>query len=467
MTRPLLPVPESRPAGRLGRFEPSSLSARWVSPYVIAPWMVALGLALSAPAWAQTDAADEGDALAAGPTAAAGGASVAGVALTVDTLVERGLAAHPDLRAAALAVEAAQAGVVGARALPNPRVDWTSGSARALPGLAGATGTASAVTLAQPLENPWLRQSRREVAESGLGVARQQRSVIRNDVVSRVRTLAAEMEFRRQEAQAFAESLTLLEQVRERIKRRVEVGEAPRYDLIKADAEIITARQRAQQAALMMERTQLALDRLAAGTLPAGWTIRQEPVRDLLNAALPELPQTPPSRNPELQVLQQQLEQARAAVGLARSGILPSVDVTVTRSREPDIRQNMAGLSMTVPLLDQRRGPIAQARAEALRAQTLLEGRQAELLQELRLARKSLEMALSRVRGLSQGAILEAEAAVRVAEAAWRFGERGILDVLDAQRVLRALRADLIQARFEAQAALIEIERLEGRHAGN
>ncbi|NBW48459.1 MAG: TolC family protein, partial [Betaproteobacteria bacterium] len=51
--------------------------------------------------------------------------------------------------------------------------------------------------------------------------------------------------------------------------------------------------------------------------------------------------------------------------------------------------------------------------------------------------------------------------------AAWRFGERGILDVLDAQRVLRSLRADLIQARYEAQAALIELERLEGRHASS
>jgi cobalt-zinc-cadmium efflux system outer membrane protein len=61
--------------------------------------------------------------------------------------------------------------------------------------------------------------------------------------------------------------------------------------------------------------------------------------------------------------------------------------------------------------------------------------------------------------------LAEAEAAVRVAEAAWRFGERGILDVLDAQRILRTLRADLIQARLEAQVALIEIERLEGRYA--
>jgi cobalt-zinc-cadmium efflux system outer membrane protein len=59
----------------------------------------------------------------------------------------------------------------------------------------------------------------------------------------------------------------------------------------------------------------------------------------------------------------------------------------------------------------------------------------------------------------------EAEAALRVAEAAYRFGERGILDVLDAQRVLRTVRADLLQARYQQQAARITLEQLSGRYA--
>ena len=58
----------------------------------------------------------------------------------------------------------------------------------------------------------------------------------------------------------------------------------------------------------------------------------------------------------------------------------------------------------------------------------------------------------------------EAEAAVRVAQAAYRFGERGILDVLDAQRVLRGVRADLIQARFQLQEARIKLDQLVGQY---
>jgi cobalt-zinc-cadmium efflux system outer membrane protein len=63
------------------------------------------------------------------------------------------------------------------------------------------------------------------------------------------------------------------------------------------------------------------------------------------------------------------------------------------------------------------------------------------------------------------GWLREAQAAVRVAEAAYRFGERGILDVLDAQRVLRGVRADLLQARYQQQSARIALDQLSGQFA--
>jgi cobalt-zinc-cadmium efflux system outer membrane protein len=60
--------------------------------------------------------------------------------------------------------------------------------------------------------------------------------------------------------------------------------------------------------------------------------------------------------------------------------------------------------------------------------------------------------------------MIGAEAALRIAQAAYRFGERGILDVLDAERVLRSVRGDLLQARYELQASTIELDFLAGRY---
>ena len=83
------------------------------------------------------------------------------------------------------------------------------------------------------------------------------------------------------------------------------------------------------------------------------------------------------------------------------------------------------------------------------------------------LAWRALDMARLRVEALSQGVLRDAEAALRVAQAAYRFGERGILDVLDAQRVLRGVRSDLLQARYQQQLARIALDQLSGQHASD
>jgi cobalt-zinc-cadmium efflux system outer membrane protein len=99
------------------------------------------------------------------------------------------------------------------------------------------------------------------------------------------------------------------------------------------------------------------------------------------------------------------------------------------------------------------------------RAQIRLLGRQNELRQQILLAWKSMEIARLRIAALSQGSLREALAALRVSEAAYRFGERGFLDVLDAQRVLRSVRADIIDARYQLQISRVALDQLMGHEA--
>jgi outer membrane protein, heavy metal efflux system len=50
-----------------------------------------------------------------------------------------------------------------------------------------------------------------------------------------------------------------------------------------------------------------------------------------------------------------------------------------------------------------------------------------------------------------------------VAEAAYRLGERGILEYLDAQRQFRLIRNDLVVARYNLLITRTQLERLAGR----
>ena len=80
--------------------------------------------------------------------------------------------------------------------------------------------------------------------------------------------------------------------------------------------------------------------------------------------------------------------------------------------------------------------------------------------QQLDSAYQQSQIAASQVEALESGIVRQAESALRVAEAAYRYGERGIIDYLDAQRALRTARNDLIAAQFDLHVAAIEIERL-------
>lgn len=370
---------------------------------------------------------------------------------------------NPQLRAAQSALDAARSGIQSAKALPNPRLEWNQGQSSAR--LPGATaGPLHSWSFSQPIENPGARQARFDFANATEAESRHQIGQTRNALVGQVRLFIYQGLLHQAQASAAAEDVQLLEQVRERVRIRVESGEAARYEIIKADAEIITARERLQTARLMVDQSKIQLNQLAAGQLPVHWRLQGDlrDSQDLLDMA--QLQELMRKHNPELSLLQAELRKAQAQLRSAESSRWPGIELRYSQSRDAELRQGQWGVSVQLPLLDQRSGPIAQAAAELQRAQIRLEGRQAELGQQLLLTWKSLEMARLRIEALSQGSVREAEAALRVAQAAYRFGERGILDVLDAQRVLRSVRADLIQARYQLQEARILLEQLIGQN---
>jgi cobalt-zinc-cadmium efflux system outer membrane protein len=386
--------------------------------------------------------------------------------LSIDQLVPLIIANNPNLRVSLMAQSAARAGITSAQAFQNPRVELTRGANTAR--VAGATtGPVQAWSVSQFIENPAVRNARIDGARAFEKDSEQQARITRNELVAQVRTWAYQGLLYQAQSTAAAEAVLLLEQVRERVRVRVESGDAARYEIIKADAEIINARERLLTTSLMAEQILIELNRLAAGQLPAGWALTGDLSEDLEMLSLMEIQQHVRQHNPELAALQAQVLQSQAQLRSAQGSRWPGLELRYSQMRDPELRQGQLSVGVQVPFMDTRSGPIAQASAELQRAEARLEGRKAELQQQILVISKSLEIARLRIEALSQGSVIEAEAALRVAQAAYRFGERGILDVLDAQRVLRSVRADLIDARYQLQVARIALEQLMGQHANN
>lgn len=363
------------------------------------------------------------------------------------------------LAAGGEAVAAARAGIDTAAALPNPELEFLTGSQRPRTG-AGGDGTARSAWFSQRIEYPSQRQARVGAATAGVEAAVADWTGLRADVVAGIRLRFHDLLRRQAEQAAAQEDLALMEDIRSRVELKVHTGEAARYELIKADAEMLNARKAAQSAKLRVAQAQAVLRQAVGAPLASQFEIEGRLDRPVALPTLETLRTDLVMRNPELQRLRALRSQAERQLDYERTLRLPAVSLKGGREEDRDMRAHHVGVVVTVPLFDRRRGPVDAAGAQLARARHDLEGREFALLQALEAAYRQYEVAATQVATLETAIVQQAAAALRVAEAAYRYGERGILDYLDAQRVFRAARGDLIAARHELQLAAIEIDRL-------
>ena len=394
-------------------------------------------------------------------TAFGPGVQAAGIAerYTLDQLKALALQVNASLGAARADVDVSRADTLTAQAYPNPEIEIGAGDRNARgPGL--APGTLGSVTLSQRFDYPSQRDARLRVAEAGVASAQHGARAFEVALLAQLKQdFYAVIRFQG-ELRAAQEDLELAQAIRRRVEVRVSTGEAPRYELIKADTELLTAQKNAAAAGLRVEQAKARLRARVGGTLPADYELEGSLVSDVTLPPLERLRDDMLARNPEIARVRADIERAGQQLELERLRRAPEVALKLGQDRDPEYDATRIGVAVTIPLFDRRQGPIAQAGAELARNRLALDGRMFELLQQLDVAYRQYELSRNQVSALETGIVREAEAALKVAEAAYRFGERGILDFLDAQRVFRAARNELIAARYELSAALAEIERL-------
>jgi len=359
-------------------------------------------------------------------------------------------------------VDAARFAVDSAAAFPNPELEYLSGTARAR-GVGGTPGDARSLAVTQPLDMPWKRSARIDAAEAGLAATTAGARAFEADLLARLRSRYFEVLRREAELRNAKEDVALMEGVRSRIALRVETGEAARFELIKADAETLNAQKTAQAASYRLAQARSLLQQMVGTTLPPEFA---------LSTRLRDVPPLPPlallqkqlaENSPELARGRAEMQRAQRQLDLERAQRWPNLALKASVDEDPDVRTSKFGLVVSIPLWDRRRGPVGEAAAQLSRARNELESNQFVLGQAIEAAYQQYEIAQTQVTALESGIVRQSEAALKVAEAAYRFGERGFIEVLDAQRVFRAARAELITARYELAAAWVEIERLRAQ----
>jgi len=382
-----------------------------------------------------------------------------GGALTLPQALELAERHSPMLRAATSQARGAVAGLDTARAFPNPELEYGSGNSRLLPPTA-LNGQNRLVAVSQPLEWPGVRSARAQAAEAGIRSGASLLDEARINLHAQVKLGYSEVLRRDEEAQLAEQGRALLDQIRNRVKLRVDVGEAPRYELVKSEAEVLAAENIVHGATVQIQQARDRLRAVIGAELPPGFEVEPATLSEKELPPLENLRQEVLERQPLLRAAHAETERAEARLEQERALRLPQPTLKWSAEQHPDVRLWRMGVAMPLPLWDRRAGPVGEAQAALERARADEDRIRLNLLAELDQAHGRYRIARSQLHTFENGLMRDAENALKVAEAAYRFGERGILDYLDAQRVFRTTRLDHLTARYELQAALIDIERL-------
>jgi cobalt-zinc-cadmium efflux system outer membrane protein len=168
-------------------------------------------------------------------------------------------------------------------------------------------------------------------------------------------------------------------------------------------------------------------------------------------------------RHPALALARSEIRRAQARVEYERALLRPQPSVRTDMERYPDVPNYRVGIQLPIPFWNRRQGPIAEAVATVRQVSAVARAREIELRAALEGAYGRYQVASQQLLAYEDGLLREAQEGLRAAETAYQLGERGILEVLDAQRTLRIVRLDFLNAQFDRQAALIDLDELRSK----
>lgn len=384
-------------------------------------------------------------------------------ALTLVQALDAARASNPEIRAALKRWDASRARVLSESTLDKPRLDLErmyapSGKTP----LNGADEKSFAITQEFPFPTTlYLRGSR--AAKAAKVEEQAYRAKVR-EVLARTRTAYAMLYLSFKSRALLDENIELMRRFAKVAESKFAAGTGGQSDALKAQVELTKMLNMSvgvdEERELAAAELNAAMGRRADEPLgvPADLAPgRLERSREALEAAAF-------SRRPELRQAALSAELAGTSLALARSEFLPDIMVSYRRRNDPMRgRTSDAVLGLSLPLWFWK--PAAMA-AEAARekdaAEAELEAARLSTAADLRSAFVRAKTAETLAANYRTSLLPQAESALEVAEASYRAGRGGFLDLLDAQRSLLSFRLEYYQYMAEYERRAAELERTIG-----
>ncbi|HEX6096262.1 MAG TPA: TolC family protein [Thermoanaerobaculia bacterium] len=377
-------------------------------------------------------------------TATAASAQTIPNVLTEDGAVRIAHASQSVVALGAAQLDLARSGVERERRWPNPTLDYTRES---------AGETEQFLTLAQSFDFSGRRAMRRRAAELRVEATRQEVADQQLDLARIVRSEFSRAASQQELVRALTEWSKKIGAAAETAARLQAGGEVSGYDRRRLERERIGAEARlaAERGALVAAQRRLAsflgVENLDGVTLQRS-TPPEIPADAELTARI--------EQRPDVAAIAKRIEAATLDAQAAQRWRVPLFDLTAGMKNTEADSGAILGAGVSLPLFNRNQDELLRANAELaiLNAQrTLLatraRGEAGGLAAEARELRNAARL-------FREQALPISERLTATAEAAYRAGEAGILELLDAYRT--ALDAEVEAAGLEQRAREAEIE---------
>jgi len=264
--------------------------------------------------------------------------------------------------------------------------------------------------------------------------------------------------------------LDLAEEPLKLARETVSAAEARVQSAMASPAEIARARAALAAAEAERLRAQAGLA-VAQSALAAMWGGRAADLPPLGGSI--RVPATLPAESeflariaahPRLQLQQAVIAGRRAAVDLEQAQATQDITIGggVRFFREGSDAALVAGFSLPLPVRNRNQGGIRAAREILAGAEQAVRSIEAELHATIAGAWRELQAAHVSTQNLRTSALPPTEEAYAVVRQAYGEGLLPLIDVLDAQRALAAVRREILEAEFAYARALARVEALAG-----
>ncbi len=373
--------------------------------------------------------------------------------LSDDELVSLALWNNAAFRATLADLGLSRADLVQAGMLPNPTLSM----------LMPFGAKPLEMTLIYPLEIFWLRPQRIETAK--LDVEQTARRLVQTglDLIRDVRVAHAELTLAKERLKLAHSSVTLNQNIAELTHARLRAGDASELEVTNAQVDALQAQ---EQHSRFRHDCEIAKERLRnlAGLSLEQWpeNISAEKLPDSNKFDAEQLLTEALNARPDLRAAEINVESAGERIGLAKAEVFKlTASLNAKQVNGPLLAG--PGLDVTLPIVNQNQGGVAQAQARFDKAARQYVATRQRIALDVREAHARLQQASESLKQWQQTILPPLQAAIQDAENAYAAGNVTYLFVLETQRRWLDAQLKTAQAAADLRRARAELERSVGQ----